>query len=46
MRKPVIGVMGASANDGLSAAEATQSQRLAKELGVAIAEAGCFLVTG
>ena len=46
MRKPVIGVMGASANDGLSAAEATQSQRLAEDLGVAIAEAGCFLVTG
>ena len=46
MRKPVIGVMGASANDGLSSADSTQSQRLAEELGVAIAEANCFLVTG
>lgn len=46
MRKLVIGVMGASANDGLSAADSTESQRLAEELGVAIAEANCFLVTG
>ena len=46
MRKPVIGVMGASANDSLSAAEASRLGGLAEELGSAIARAGCLLVTG
>jgi uncharacterized protein (TIGR00725 family) len=46
MAKAVIGVMGASANDGLSAAEASRLQQLAEELGSAIADAGCVLVTG
>ncbi len=46
MRKLVVGVMGASANDGLGPAEASRLQTLAENLGVAIAEAGCILVTG
>ena len=46
MRKPVVGVMGASANDGLSAAQADRAKRLAENLGIAIAQAGCILVTG
>jgi len=46
MRKPVVGVMGASANDGLSLAESGRLQQLAVSLGAAIAQAGCFLVTG
>jgi uncharacterized protein (TIGR00725 family) len=46
MAKAVIGVMGASANDGLSAAEGNRMQQLAEELGSAIADAGCVLVTG
>ena len=46
MRKPVVGVMGASANDGLSLAESERLQQLAESLGAAIAQAGCFLVTG
>ena len=46
MHKPVIGVMGASANDGLSLAESERLQQLAESLGAAIAQAGCFLVTG
>jgi len=46
MAKPVIGVMGASANDGLTAAEANRLQQMAEELGSAIADAGCVLVTG
>ncbi len=46
MRKPVVGVMGASANDGLSLAESGRLQQLAESLGAAIAQAGCFLVTG
>jgi uncharacterized protein (TIGR00725 family) len=46
MRKPVIGVMGASANDALSAAEASGLRGLAEALGSAIARAGCLLVTG
>ncbi len=46
MRKPVVGVMGASANDGLSLAESERLQQLAESLGAAIAQADCFLVTG
>jgi len=46
MRKPVIGVMGASANDGLAPAENRRLQQVAKELGEAIAQADCWLVTG
>lgn len=46
MRKPVIGVMGASANDGLSAAEKSRMDQVATALGEAIADADCLLVTG
>jgi len=46
MRKWVVGVMGASANDGLDPAAAARLQIIAAELGAAIAEAECFLVTG
>jgi len=46
MRKPVIGVMGASANDALSAADASRLRGLAETLGSAIAKANCILVTG
>ena len=46
MRKPVIGVMGASANDALTAAEASRLEKLAAELGSEIAKAGCILLTG
>jgi uncharacterized protein (TIGR00725 family) len=46
MGKPVVGVMGASANEGLSKAEASRLTSLAESLGAAIASAGCVLVTG
>lgn len=46
MRKPVVGVMGASAKDGLNPVGASHLRQLAEELGVAIAQADCFLVTG
>ena len=46
MRKPVIGVMGASANDALRAPEAKRLKGLAEELGAAIAKQDCILVTG
>lgn len=46
MRKKVIGVMGASANDGLEPAEKQRLQQAAKALGEAIADADCLLVTG
>lgn len=46
MGKPVVGVMGGSANDGLSSTESRRLQKLADELGAAIAAAGCVLVTG
>lgn len=46
MRKPVVGVMGASANDALSEAEAERVKSLAEELGAAIAKQDCILVTG
>jgi uncharacterized protein (TIGR00725 family) len=46
MGKIVVGVMGASVNDALSAADAEKVHLVAEELGKAIAEAGCVLVTG
>ena len=46
MHKPVIGVMGASANDALTVVEMERVKALADQLGAAIARADCFLVTG
>ncbi|MGH7794273.1 MAG: hypothetical protein ACREQ2_05150 [Candidatus Binatia bacterium] len=46
MRKPVFGVMGASANDALRAPGANRVKALAEELGAAIAKQECILVTG
>jgi uncharacterized protein (TIGR00725 family) len=46
MRKPVVGVMGASANDALAATEENRLKGLAENLGAAIARAGCVLITG
>ena len=46
MRKPVVGVMGASAKDALSAGEVSQLRGLSEKLGSAIARAGCVLITG
>jgi uncharacterized protein (TIGR00725 family) len=46
MAKPVVGVMGASANDALSTAEAERVKSFAENLGAAIARADCFLITG
>jgi uncharacterized protein (TIGR00725 family) len=46
MRKPVVGVMGASANDGLAESEKIRMQGLAESLGAALAQYGCILVTG
>ncbi|HEX7229157.1 MAG TPA: hypothetical protein VF452_02095 [Candidatus Binatia bacterium] len=46
MRKPVVGVMGASLNDALTASEQSRIGALAEQLGAAIAEAGCILMTG
>src|SRR4051812_1073021 len=46
MTKPVVGVMGASANDALRAAEALRLDDLAANLGRAIAKHDCILITG
>jgi uncharacterized protein (TIGR00725 family) len=46
LRKPVVGVMGASANDALSATEANRVKALAEALGAAIARQNCILMTG
>lgn len=46
MRKPVVGVMGASNNDALSESEATRVSQLAESLGAALARHDCVLVTG
>jgi uncharacterized protein (TIGR00725 family) len=46
MRKPVVGVMGASANDALSQSEAQRVKKLAEELGSVLARKECVLVTG
>jgi uncharacterized protein (TIGR00725 family) len=46
MAKKVVGVMGASANDGLTEAEQKRVAELAQALGLAIAKRDCVLVTG
>lgn len=46
MRKPVVGVMGASANDALTHDEARRVQQLAADLGIALAKHDCILLTG
>jgi uncharacterized protein (TIGR00725 family) len=46
LRKPVVGVMGASAKDGLSETESNRVKALAEELGAAIAKRDCVLITG
>jgi uncharacterized protein (TIGR00725 family) len=46
MRKLVVGVMGASANEGLTEQESVRLTNLAQSLGVALARHGCVLVTG
>jgi len=46
MRKLVVGVMGASLNDALTSSEQSRIGKLAEELGAAIAQAGCTLITG
>jgi uncharacterized protein (TIGR00725 family) len=46
MRKPVVGVMGASENDALSETEKARLRELAERLGNALAQRGCILVTG
>jgi len=46
MRKPVVGVMGASENDALSEPEKARLRQLADRLGTVLAEHGCILVTG
>jgi uncharacterized protein (TIGR00725 family) len=46
IRKPVVGVMGASANDALSEEVASRLKSLAEKLGAAIAQQECILITG
>ena len=46
MRKPVVGVMGASENDALSESEKARLKQLAERLGTVLAQHGCILVTG
>jgi len=46
MRKPVVGVMGASANDALTKTEIQRVRELAEELGGALAQRQCVLMTG
>ncbi len=46
MRRPVIGVMGASNNDALSDREEKRLRSLADDLGAALAKRDCILVTG
>jgi uncharacterized protein (TIGR00725 family) len=46
MREPVVGVMGASNNDGLADSEQQRVKGLAENLGAAIAKQSCILVTG
>ena len=46
MRKPVVGVMGASLNDALIDSDAKRMQAMAENLGAALARHGCILVTG
>ncbi|MGE5304731.1 MAG: hypothetical protein ACM3TN_15585 [Alphaproteobacteria bacterium] len=46
MRKPVVGVMGASANDALTESEQFNVENLAESLGATLANRGCILITG
>jgi uncharacterized protein (TIGR00725 family) len=46
MRKPVVGVMGASENDALTESEKARVKELADNLGAVLAQHGCVLVTG
>ena len=46
MRKPVVGMMGASNNDALSDREEKRLKNLVGDLGAALAKHGCILVTG
>ena len=46
MRKPVVGVMGASEQDALSESEESSVRTLAERLGAAIARSECILITG
>ncbi|HWO42030.1 MAG TPA: hypothetical protein VNO43_09530 [Candidatus Eisenbacteria bacterium] len=46
MKKPVIGVMGASVQDALAESERLRLQRAAEALGEALAQRGCVLLTG
>ena len=46
MRKPVVGVMGASANDALTESEQINAQNRAESLGAALARHDCILITG
>ncbi len=46
MRKPVVGVMGASENDALSESEKVRVKEVAEVLGAALARHDCVLVTG
>jgi uncharacterized protein (TIGR00725 family) len=46
MGRPVVGVMGASAADGLTQLEEQRVKQLAEKLGTVLARAQCILVTG
>jgi uncharacterized protein (TIGR00725 family) len=46
MRKPVIGVMGASSADALTTSEEQRVKQVAEELGRVLARHDCILVTG
>ena len=46
MRKPVVGVMGASHNDALPDQEEQRLKNLAGDLGASLAKHDCILVTG
>ena len=46
MRRPVVGVMGASENDALTESEKARVKELADNLGAVLAQHGCVLVTG
>ena len=46
MRKPVVGVMGASEHDALAQSDKSTVKILAERLGAAIARSDCILITG
>jgi uncharacterized protein (TIGR00725 family) len=46
MRKPVVAVMGASANEGLTESEKARLGGVAEALGITLAQHDCFLLTG